>query len=78
MTLLKIMKGILFMSTKYDRSFEADVYPMKCPFCDYKFNYQEDVQIDPYKKGYRSVLYCDKCNYKKVLSYTLEEDIDAE
>lgn len=66
------------MSTKYDKSFEVDELPIECPICGYQFDYHEDAQIDPYKEGYRSVLYCNNCNYKKVLSYTLEEDIDAE
>ncbi len=66
------------MSNKYKKSFEVDTedIPRKCPICGVKFNLSDDIDISPYKKGYRSVLMCPKCKYQKVISYTLEEDIE--
>ena len=66
------------MPNKYEHSFDCDDLPQECPLCGHKFNYIEDVSIDPYKDGYRSMLTCPKSHFKKVLSYIKECDIDQE
>lgn len=66
------------MSKKYDESFSVDDIPSKCPICKYDFDIQEDIDIDYYKDGIRSVLKCPKCNFKKVLNYDTNEDIAKE
>lgn len=66
------------MAYNYSKSFKVDDYPQECPICGTEFNMQEDVDISPYKDGYRSMLYCPRCNFKKVLGYDTESDIEEE
>lgn len=70
------------MANKYKQSFEVDTdeKPVNCPICGHKFNYSEGEDIDTwsYKDGYRTMLICPKCNFKKVLSYQTEENIEKE
>lgn len=65
---------IFNMSDKYRKSFEVEDIPQECPICGAEFDLIGDVDISPYENGYRSMLMCPKCNFKKVLGYTTEDD----
>lgn len=65
------------MADKYSKSFEEEI-PQKCPICGYEFDLQEDTDIEAYEDGVRTMLYCAKCSYKKVISYTTYKDIEEE
>ncbi len=71
---------IFFMSNKYERSFKVDddEIPEECPICGVKFCFSEDIDISPYKNGYRSVLMCPKCNFQKVVSYEIDDASEDE
>lgn len=65
---------------KYTESFDTphDEIPQECPICKHDFNLSEDVQTNPVKNGYKSILYCPKCNFKKILSFDTDEDVERE
>ena len=68
------------MTNKYDSSFEVDYddIPRTCPICGMEFDFEENVDISPYKDGLRSVLICPKCKFQKVLAYKLQDDIEED
>lgn len=65
---------------KYENSFKIDPSDIRteCPICHTKFDFDEDIDISPYRDGFRSVLMCPKCNFREVLSYTTEKDVEAQ
>lgn len=65
---------------KYEKSFQVDKdeIPETCPKCGEEFEFPGDVDISPYKDGYRDVLICPKCGFEMVVGYTTEEDVKEE
>lgn len=65
---------------KYANSFAIDPSDIRteCPICHTEFDFSEDIDISPYREGFRSVLMCPKCNFREVLSYTTEKDVEAQ
>jgi len=67
------------MNKKYEKSFDTqDELPERCPKCNTEFDMNEDIQTDPFENGYITTLNCSKCDYKKVLSFTTEKDVEDE
>lgn len=68
------------MSNKYNKSFDIDYddIPQICPFCKNELDISDDVDISPFRGGFRSVLLCPSCNYKKVIGFQRETDIEDE
>ncbi|PKM68760.1 MAG: hypothetical protein CVU95_01335 [Firmicutes bacterium HGW-Firmicutes-2] len=65
---------------KYDESFDTpgDEIPRECPICKQEFDFSENISNDYYGNGIRTTLICYNCNFKKVLSFDTNEDIEAE
>ena len=67
--------------SKYDKSFSVDEedIPSECPICGNDLLPTSDyIDTDFYKDGIRTVLVCNNgdCNFKKVLSYETNEDVE--
>lgn len=65
---------------KYKNSFEVDPdeIPTECPICNHELNLQEDVDTNYHKNGIISMLCCPKCNFKKTISFTTDEDAEMQ
>lgn len=66
------------MSNKYKENFDVDPneIPRKCPICGVELNLRDNIDISPYKEGFRAVLMCPKCKFQKVISYMLEDEFE--
>ncbi len=69
------------MKENYKKSFDNTDEAFKvCPICKTDFDDSECYDTSPYKDGYRTMQICPNpgCNFKKVLSFIKEKDIEKE
>lgn len=70
------------MRKKYNESFETALedIPSVCPICGIEFDRNDPdlLEMSSFENGYKTILVCPKCNYRKVLGYQTDEDIEEE